>query len=129
LGSVPARCARPAPSTFLKPDLSGTLQVSRAPRFEDKLPDVAGLCLNPPEHAMVLSRDEKSQILAPNRTQPGLPTKTGCGGTVCGLQRRPQQSRALPQERLRVRVRLCLAPRRGGLGRAHWGKVCTCGLM
>ena len=66
----------------LKPHLSRTFKVSRDPRFEDKLLDVVGLYLNPPEHALVLSCDEKSQIQALNRTQPGLPMKTGRAGTV-----------------------------------------------
>jgi transposase len=66
----------------LKPHLSRTFKVSRDPRFEDKLLDVVGLYLNPPEHALVLSCDEKSQIQALNRTQPGLPLKTGRAGTV-----------------------------------------------
>jgi transposase len=66
----------------LKPHLSRTLKVSRDPRFEDKLLDVVGLYLNPPEHALVLSCDEKSQIQALNRTQPGLPMKAGRAGTV-----------------------------------------------
>lgn len=66
----------------LKPHLSRTFKVSRDPRFEDKLLDVVGLYLNPPEHALVLSCDEKSQIQALNRTQPGLPVKTGRAGTV-----------------------------------------------
>jgi hypothetical protein len=66
----------------LKPHLSRTFKVSRDPRFEDKLLDVVGLYLNPPEHALVLSCDEKSQIQALNRTQPVLPMKTGRAGTV-----------------------------------------------
>jgi len=60
-------------SNGLKPHLSRTFKLSRDPRFEDKLIDVVGLYLNPPEHALVLSCDEKSQIQALNRTQPGLP--------------------------------------------------------
>lgn len=66
----------------LKPHLSRTFKLSRDPRFEDKLVDVVGLYLNPPEHALVLSCDEKSQIQALNRTQPGLPMKAGRAGTV-----------------------------------------------
>ena len=69
-------------SNGLKPHLSRTFKVSRDPRFEDKLLDVVGLYLNPPEHALVLSCDEKSQIQALNRTQPGLPMKRGRAGTV-----------------------------------------------
>ena len=66
----------------LKPHLSRSFKLSRDPRFEDKLLDVVGLYLNPPEHALVLSCDEKSQIQALNRTQPGLPMKRGRAGTV-----------------------------------------------
>jgi len=66
----------------IKPHLQDTFKVSRDPRFEDKLVDVVGLYLNPPEHAIVLSCDEKSQIQALNRTQPGLPMKPGRAGTM-----------------------------------------------
>lgn len=66
----------------LKPHLSRGFKLSRDPRFEDKLLDVVGLYLSPPEHAIVLSCDEKSQIQALNRTQPGLPMKRGRAGTV-----------------------------------------------
>ena len=66
----------------IKPHLARTFKLSRDPRFEDKLLDVVGLYLNPPEHALVLSCDEKSQIQALNRTQPGLPMKRGRAGTV-----------------------------------------------
>jgi transposase len=66
----------------IKPHLRRSFKLSRDPRFEDKLLDVVGLYLNPPEHALVLSCDEKSQIQALNRTQPGLPMKAGRAGTV-----------------------------------------------
>ena len=69
-------------SNGLKPHLSRTFKLSRDPHFEDKLLDVVGLYLNPPEHALVLSCDEKSQIQALTRTQPGLPMKRGRAGTV-----------------------------------------------
>lgn len=65
----------------IKPHLSRSFKLSRDPRFEDKLVDVVGLYLDPPEHALVLSCDEKSQIQALNRTQPGLPMKPGRAGT------------------------------------------------
>src|SRR5712672_469613 len=55
---------------------------SRDPKFLEKLTDVVGLYLNPPDKAMVLCVDEKSQIQALNRTQPGLPLKKGRCGTV-----------------------------------------------
>ncbi len=66
----------------LKPHLQRTFKLSRDPRFEDKLLDVVGLYMNPPEHAIVLSCDEKSQIQALNRTQPGLPMKRARAGTM-----------------------------------------------
>jgi len=66
----------------LKPHRHDTFKLSRDPHFEDKLVDVVGLYLNPPEHTIVLSCDEKSQIQALNRTQPGLPMKPGRAGTM-----------------------------------------------
>jgi hypothetical protein len=52
-------------------------KLSGNPKFAEKLKDVAGLYVDPPAHAVVLSVDEKSQIQALDRTQPGLPMKTG----------------------------------------------------
>ena len=66
----------------LRPHLTRTFKISNDPRFADKLEDVVGLYLNPPEHALVLSCDEKSQMQALDRTQPGLPLKKGRGGTM-----------------------------------------------
>ena len=66
----------------LKPHLHDTFKLSRDPCFVDKLVDVVGLYLEPPEHAIVLSCDEKSQIQALDRTQPGLPMKRGRAGTM-----------------------------------------------
>jgi transposase len=66
----------------LKPHLSRTFKVSNDPEFAEKIADVVGLYLNPPEHAIVLSVDEKSQIQALDRTQPGLPIKKGRCGTM-----------------------------------------------
>jgi transposase len=66
----------------LKPHLQRTFKLSRDPRFADKLLDVVGLYLDPPDKAIVLSCDEKSQIQALNRTQPGLPMKRGRAGTM-----------------------------------------------
>jgi transposase len=65
----------------LKPHLSRTFKLSRDPKFVEKLTDVVGLYLNPPEKAIVLCVDEKSQIQALDRTQPGLPLKKGRCGT------------------------------------------------
>src|SRR5437867_2028686 len=58
-----------------------TFELSRDPKFLEKLTDVVGLYLNPPHKAVVLCVDEKSQIQALDRTQPGLPLKKGRGGT------------------------------------------------
>ena len=66
----------------LKPHLSRTFKVSNDPRFAEKLEDVIGLYLNAPEHAIVLCCDEKSQVQALDRTQPGLPLKKGRAGTM-----------------------------------------------
>ena len=66
----------------LKPHLVKTFKVSNDPRFIEKMTDVVGLYLNPPEHALVLSCDEKSQIQALDRTQRGLPFKKGRCGTM-----------------------------------------------
>ena len=61
----------------LKPHLSRTFKVSNDPHFADKLIDVVGLYLDPPDHALVLCVDEKSQIQALDRTQPSLPIYPG----------------------------------------------------
>lgn len=66
----------------LKPHLARTFKLSNDPAFVTKLEDVIGLYLNPPEHALVFSVDEKSQIQALDRTQPGLPLKRGRCGTM-----------------------------------------------
>ncbi len=58
----------------LKPHLAATFKVSNDPAFADKVADVVGLYLDPPDKALVLSVDEKSQIQALDRTQPGLRT-------------------------------------------------------
>jgi transposase len=66
----------------LKPHLVETYKVSNDPEFAEKLDTIVGLYLNPPEHAIVLCCDEKSQIQALDRTQPGLPLKPGRAGTM-----------------------------------------------
>lgn len=66
----------------LKPHLIDTFKVSNDPKFEDKLIDVVGLYLNPPEKAIVLCMDEKSQIQALDRTQASLPMTPGRAGTM-----------------------------------------------
>jgi transposase len=66
----------------LQPHRVKTFKLSKDPRFVEKLSDVVGLYLNPPEKALVLCMDEKSQIQALDRTQPGLPMKKGRCGTM-----------------------------------------------
>jgi hypothetical protein len=64
----------------LKPHLTRTFKLSKDKRFIEKLEDVVGLYLNPPENAIVLSCYEKSQMQALDRTQPGLPMKKDVAG-------------------------------------------------
>ena len=66
----------------LKPHRVRTFKLSRDPNFEEKLLDVVGLYLNPPEKALVISADEKTSIQALDRTQPGLPIVPGRCGTM-----------------------------------------------
>ena len=65
----------------LQPWKVDTFKISNDPRFEEKLVDVVGLYLNPPERAVVFSFDEKTQCQALDRTQPSLPMKPGRAGT------------------------------------------------
>src|SRR5208282_1922634 len=66
----------------LRPHQIRQFKLSNDPRFAAKVRDIVGLYVNPPEHAVVLSVDEKSQIQALDRTQPGLPLKKGRCGTM-----------------------------------------------
>jgi len=66
----------------IKPHRTETFKLSRDPRVLEKLTDVVGLYLNPPDKTIVLCIDEKSQIQALDRTQPGLPLKKGRCGTM-----------------------------------------------
>jgi transposase len=66
----------------LKPHLVRSFKLSNDSQFAEKLEAIVGLYLNPPEHAIVLCADEKSQIQALDRTQPGLPLKKGRAGTM-----------------------------------------------
>lgn len=85
-----AKAANVSPSTVsriwrlhgLKPHATTTFKLSNDPHFVEKLQDIVGLYLNPPEHAVVLCVDEKSQIQALDRTQPGLPIKRGRAATM-----------------------------------------------
>ena len=66
----------------LKPHLVRGFKISRDPKFVEKLEDIVGLYMAPPEHALVLCCDEKSQVQALDRTQPGLPLKKGRAQTM-----------------------------------------------
>src|SRR5215470_969050 len=66
----------------LRPHRVDSFKISNDPEFAEKLEDMVGLYLNPPEHALVLCVDEKSQIQALDRTQPGLPLKRGRSQTM-----------------------------------------------
>ena len=66
----------------LEPHRMRQFKLSKDPNFVEKLRDVVGLYVDPPAHAIVLSLDEKSQIQALDRTQPGLPLKKGRAGTM-----------------------------------------------
>jgi len=81
-GVSPASVQRIWAAHGLKPHLIRTFKLSKDPKFEEKLVDVVGLYLDPPEKALVLCVDEKSQIQALDRTQPGLPMKKGRCGTM-----------------------------------------------
>jgi transposase len=82
LGTTQSMVHRVWKANGLKPHLIRTFKLSRDPHFEEKLIDVVGLYLNPPEKALVISADEKSQIQALDRTQPGLPLVPGRCGTM-----------------------------------------------
>src|SRR6476620_4351268 len=66
----------------LQPYRVRQFKLSNDPQFAAKLHDIVGLYVDPPDHAVVLSLDEKSQIQALDRTQPGLPMKKGRAGTM-----------------------------------------------
>ena len=81
-GVSPATVQRIWSARGLKPHLVRTFKLSNDKHFEGKLVDVVGLYLNPPEGALVLCVDEKSQCQALDRTQPSLPLKPGRAGTM-----------------------------------------------
>src|SRR5277367_1826274 len=83
----------------LRPHRVRQFKLSNDPRFVEKLRDVVGLYVDPPAHAIVLSVDEKSQIQALDRTQPGLPMKKGRAGTM--TERRPDRRTSRSLNRLR----------------------------
>jgi transposase len=82
MGVSPSTVGRVWAANGLKPHRASTFKLSNDKDFEKKLEDIVGLYLSPPEHAIVLSCDEKSSIQALDRTQPGLPMKKGRGSTM-----------------------------------------------
>jgi hypothetical protein len=78
---------------WVKPHLARAFKVSNDLQFAEKLETIVGLYLNPPEHAIVLCADEKSQIQALDRTQPGLPLKKGRCGTMTTNGMEPPRAR------------------------------------
>ena len=88
LGTTQSMVQRVWRANGLKPHLVRTFKLSNDPRFEEKLVDVVGLYLNPPDNAMVFSVDEKSQVQALDRTQPSLPLIKGrCGAMTHDYKR------------------------------------------
>ena len=109
IGVSPATVQRIWVAHGLKPHLFRTFKISRDPNFVEKLEDVIGLYLSPPENAIVLSCDEKSQIQALDRTQPSLPFRSGRTKTVThdykrngGRGRRPTTDPATVAEIIRI---------------------------
>ena len=82
MGISPSSVGRIWAEAGLKPHLVRRFKISNDPQFEEKVTDVVGLYMNPPDRALVLCVDEKSQIQALDRTQPGLPLKRGRAATM-----------------------------------------------
>jgi len=82
VGISPSSVGRIWADAGLKPHVVRGFKVSNDPLFEEKVTEIVGLYLNPPERAVVLCVDEKSQIQALDRTQPGLPLKKGRAATM-----------------------------------------------
>jgi hypothetical protein len=82
VGIAPSSVHKTWAAHGLKPHLTKTFKLSRDPNFVAKVEDIVGLYLYPPDKALVLAVDEKSQIQALDRTQPGLPMKKGRCGTM-----------------------------------------------
>ncbi len=88
VGISPSSVGRIWAEAGLKPHLTRRFKVSNDPMFEEKVTEIVGLYLDPPERAVVLCVDEKSQIQALDRTQPGLPLKKGRAATMTHDYRR-----------------------------------------
>lgn len=96
----------------LRPHMVRTFKISNDPHFEEKLVDVVGLYLNPPEKALVLSVDEKSQVQALDRTQRSLPMVPGrCGTLTHDYKRNGTTTLFAAIDMLKGRVISCCMPR------------------
>jgi len=82
MGISPSSVGRIWAEAGLKPHLVHRFKISNDPQFEEKVTDIVGLYMSPPDKALVLCVDEKSQIQALDRTQPGLPLKKGRAATM-----------------------------------------------
>jgi transposase len=95
VGISPSSVRRMWKGHGLQPHRVRTFKISNDPKFADKLKEVVGLYVDPPAHAVVLSIDEKSQIQALDRTQPGLPMKKG----RCATMTHDYKRNSLPRRR------------------------------
>ena len=95
-GVSPAKVHRIWQEAGLAPHRCRLFKLSNDPAFADKLEEVVALYVDPPQHAVILSIDEKSQIQALDRTQPGLPMKKGRAGTLTHDYIRPVSSADIP---------------------------------
>lgn len=112
LGTTQSMVHRVWQANGLRPHLVRTFKVSNDPNFEEKLIDVVGLYLNPPEKALVLSADEKSQVQALDRTQPSLPLIPGrCGTLTHDYKRNGTTTLFAAIDMLKGRVISCCMPR------------------
>ncbi|WP_257790130.1 IS630 family transposase [Yoonia vestfoldensis] len=105
VGISPSSVGRIWADAGLKPHIVKGFKISNDPMFEEKVTDIVGLYLNPPDRAVVLCVDEKSQIQALDRTQPGLPLKKGRASTMTVSGRWPSPSNRLSDLRFHVRWR------------------------
>jgi hypothetical protein len=113
----------------LKPHLVKTFKVSRDKNFAAKVEDVVGLYLNPPDKALVLCVDEKSQIQALDRTQPGLPMKKGRAGRPCGISTSPKRFGAGPARARQTDDAVLASSRRLSGSAGDCGTVRSSGLL
>ena len=103
-----------------------SFEISNDPEFAEKLEDIVGLYLNPPEHALVLCVDEKSRIQALDRTQPGLPLKRGRSQTMTHDYKRTAPPLCLPSS-MRPTAR-STAFVRNGIDTKSGSSFCACSI-